>query len=124
MLRGFVTKHTVPDATLYTDEAAAYKGLGNHETVKHSVGEYVRGKVSINGMESFWSMLKRGYIGVFHRMSPEHLPRYVTEFEGRHNARDLDTADQMTAMARGAEGRLLRYSDLIGNGCRRRARAI
>ena len=46
-------------------------------------------------MESFWSMLKRGYVGVFHRMSPEHLHRYVAEFEGRHNARGLDTADQM-----------------------------
>ena len=69
-------------------------------------------------------MLKRGYIGTFHRMSPEHLARYVQEFEGRHNARDFDTADQMTAMVRGGEGRLLRYSDLIGNGCRARARAI
>ena len=69
--------------------------------MKHRLKEYVRGEVHTNGIESFWSMLKRGYIGTFHRMSPEHLARYVLEFEGRHNARDLDTADQMTAMARG-----------------------
>ena len=91
--------------------------------MKHSAREYVRGEVHTNGMESFWSMLKRGYVGTFHRMSMEHLPRYVTEFEGRHNARDLDTAEQMAAMVRGAENRRLRYSDLIGWGVRARARA-
>ena len=123
-LRGFVTKHTTSDTPLYTDEATAYRKLGNHEAVKHSAGEYVRGDVSTNGIESFWSMLKRGYVGVFHRMSPEHLHRYVTEFEGRHNARDLDTKDQLGAMVRGAEGRRLTYKKLIGDGCRRRARAV
>ena len=123
MLRGFVAKHTTAGTTLYTDEAQAYNGIGTREAVKHSVHEYVRGEVHTNGIESFWSMLKRGYIGVFHRMSPEHLPRYVQEFEGRHNARDLDTSEQMTAMARGAEGRRLRYEDLIGWGVRARARA-
>ena len=47
-----------------------------------------------NGMESHWAALKRGYDGVYHHMSAKHLPRYVTEFEGRHNRRPLDTADQ------------------------------
>ena len=57
-------------------------------------------------------------------MSPEHLHRYVAEFEGRHNARDLDTADQMGAMVfAGAEGRQLRYDDLIAHR-RSRARAV
>ena len=56
-------------------------------------------------------MLKRGYVGVFHRMSPAHLHRYVAEFEGRHNARDKSTADQMGAMVRGGEGKRLRYVD-------------
>ena len=124
MTRGLVAGSTTADTKLYTDESQIYGRLGNRETVKHRLKEYVRGEVHTNGIESFWSMLKRGYIGTFHRMSPEHLARYVQEFEGRHNARDLDTADQMTAMARGGEGRLLRYSDLIGNGCRARARAI
>ena len=113
VLRGFVTKHTVDGAAVYTDETALYAGIANRETVKHGIGEYVRGDVSTNGMESFWSMFKRGYVGTFHRMSPEHLSRYVMEFEGRHNARDLDTAAQMAAMVTGAEGRRLRYRDLI-----------
>ena len=64
---------------------ASYQGLPNHTAVRHSIGEYVRGQAHINGMESFWSMLKRAYYGTFHRMSPKHLDRYVDEFAGRHN---------------------------------------
>jgi len=64
------------------------------------------------------------YVGVFHRMSPEHLHRYVTEFEGRHNARDKNTADQLGEMVRGGEGRQLPYKELTGMGSRRRARAV
>ena len=58
-------------------------------------------------------MMKRGYHGTYHKMSPEHLHRYVTEFEGRHNQRPLDTMDQMRRMVRGAEDKRLRYGDLI-----------
>ena len=114
-LRPFVQAHAAPDATIYTDEAKAYHGLANRESVTHGTGEYVRGQVGINGMESFWSMLKRGYVGVFHRMSPAHLPRYVAEFEGRHNARGRNTIDQMAAMVQGIDGKRLRYADLIGH---------
>ncbi len=59
----------------------------DHESVKHSVGEYVDGMAHINGIESFWSMLKRGYHGTYHRMSAKHLQRYVDESSGRHNIR-------------------------------------
>ena len=123
-LRGFVMHCAAQTAMVYSDGEPAYAGLPHHEAVNHSVGEYVRGQASINGMESFWSMLKRGYVGVFHRMSPEHLHRYVAEFEGRHNARGLDTADQMAAMVRGAEGQQLRYVDLTTHGHGREAVAI
>ena len=123
-LHGFLVRHMSEDAKLYTDESSLYARIQNRETVRHKAKEFVRGDVSTNTVESFWSLLKRGYYGVFHRMSPEHLPRYLAEFEGRHNARDLDTADQMAAMVRGAEGRRLRYDDLIGWGSRRRARAL
>ena len=112
----FAMQNADPAAPIYTDEAPVYDCIPNHESVKHSIGEYVRGEVSTNGMESWFSMLKRGYIGTFHRMSPEHTHRYVQEFEGRHNARDLDTAEQLAAMVRGAEGRRLRYADLIDHG--------
>ena len=115
-LQGFVVEHTNPGATVYTDEASAYEGLPfNHESVKHSVSEYVRGQVHTNGMESFWSMLKRGFIGIYHKMSPKHLDRYVSEFEGRHNARESDTIDQMSSIVECMGGKRLRYSDLIAD---------
>ena len=120
-LKPFVTAHAAPSAIVYTDEARAYDGLANRESVKHGTGEYVKGQASINGMESFWSMLKRGYVGVFHRMSPAHLHRYIAEFEGRHNARGQNTADQMAAMVRGGEGKRLRYADLIDHDADARA---
>ncbi|MCZ0933811.1 MAG: IS1595 family transposase [Gemmatimonadetes bacterium] len=108
----FVKKHADPDAKVYTDGASTYKGR-KQEKVKHSVGEFVRGQAHINGMESFWAMLKRGYTGVYHRMSEKHLQRYVNEFAGRHNIRPMDTLDQMRAIVRGLEGRRLRKADLV-----------
>ncbi len=115
-LQEFVRDHTEADALIYTDEATAYRGLPNHQAVKHSVGQYVDGQAHTNGLESFWSLLKRSYHGTYHKMSPKHLPRYVREFEGRHNRRSLDTIDQMKAMARGMLGKRLRYRDLIAGG--------
>ena len=113
-LQDFVERNTEPTATVYTDDAAAYKGISRpHEAVKHSVSEYVRGMAHTNGMESHWAGLKRGYDGVYHHMSPQHLHRYVTEFEGRHNRRPLDTAEQMATMARNVHGKRLRYADLV-----------
>ena len=114
-LKGFVHQHTDRDATVYTDEALAYTGLRRaHETVKHSVGEYVRRQAHTNGMESFWAGLKRGHDGVYHHFSPKHLQRYVREFEGRHNIRPLDTATQMATMAANTVGKHLPYASLIG----------
>ncbi len=112
-LQGFVGDHAAPGATVYTDEASAYKGMPfDHEAVTHSVGEYVRGQAHVNGMESFWSMLKRGYQGTFHHFSEKHTDRYVAEFSGRHNMRDADTVDQMGIVARQAVGKRLKYDDL------------
>ena len=113
-LQGFVVEHTAPDATVYTDEASAYEGLPRpHESVKHSASEYVRGQIHTNGVESFWSMMKRGYVGIYHKMSPKHLNRYVAEFSGRHNDRESDTADQMGNLVRGMAGKTLTYDELI-----------
>ncbi len=58
-------------------------------------------------------MLKRGYYGTYHRMSAKHLQRYVNEFSGRHNIRSLDTIDQMISVAKGMDGKRLRYNDLV-----------
>ena len=114
-LQTFVRERTDPAATVYTDEATAYIGLDRaHETVKHSVGEYVRGMAHTNGLESFWAMMKRGYAGIYHQMSVKHLSRYVAEFAARHNSRRLDTEAQMRASVQGMAGKRLRYVDLIG----------
>ena len=124
-LTGFVHKRTEPNAVVYTDEAAAYRRLLRaHETVRHSMGEYVVGQAHTNGLESFWSMLKRGYIGIYHNMSVKHLDRYVSEFSGRHNVRPLDTLGQMVSVFRGMLGRRLRYEDLIGPSWTRQSAMI
>ena len=115
-LKGFVREQVTAEATVYTDDHGGYHGLPNHETVKHSVGEYVDGMAHTQGIESHWAMLKRGYHGVYHKMSLEHLDRYVREFSGRHNIRTEDTTEQMTAIARGLSKKRLRYADLIATG--------
>ena len=113
-LQGFVTAHTAADAEVITDEHPSYTGIDRpHATVRHSVSEYVRGQAHTNGMESFWALLKRGYEGTYHWMSGKHLGRYVTEFEGRHNRRPLDTIAQMGSLAHGLDGKRLPYEDLI-----------
>ena len=117
LLQGFVTENTTPETVVYTDEAKAYSGLPReHITVKHSVGEYVREQAHTNGLESFWSVLKRGFNGTFHHISPKHLHRYIGEFSGRHNDRPSDTIEQMTHMVQAMEGKRLRYTDLIAGG--------
>ena len=109
----FVESSRKPGAKVYTDDYSSYKGLENHEAVKHSVGEYVDGMAHTNGVESFWSMMKRGYHGTFHHVSWKHLQRYVNEFAGRHNIRDLDTIEQMAHVAAGMVGRRLLYRELV-----------
>ena len=111
-LQGFVADATTPDAMVYTDGEPGYVGLPRHETVRHTVGEYVRGRAHTNGIEGFWSMLKRGYYGTYHKMSPKHVGRYVAEFSGRHNARPLDTITQMQRLARGLDGKSLPWATL------------
>ncbi len=113
-LQDFVLRHTTAGATVYTDEASAYHGLPRrHEAVKHGAGEYVRAMAHTNGMESHWALFKRGLDGIYHHVSVKHLDSYNAEFSGRHNNRPLDTGDQMATMAQGADGKRMRYQDLI-----------
>ena len=116
-LQSFAKEHTTERATVYTDEHSAYVGLGEeggrtHEAVCHRVGEYVREQVHTNGVESFWAAVERGHKGVFHKMSKKHLQRYVDEFAGKHNARDMDTIDQMGGIASDMVGKRLTYAQL------------
>ena len=113
-LHEFVADNVNPDATVYTDEAIVCRSLPfDHEAANHSVGEYVSGQATINGVESFWATLKRAHKGVFHKTSPKHLDRYVREFAGKHNLREEDTVDQMRNVAAGLIGKRLMYRQLI-----------
>ena len=114
-LLGFAADHVEPDAMFYSDENTRYRGLPNHESVKHTAGEYVRDMAHTQGIDSFWSMLKRGHKGTYHKMSRKHLDRYVQEFAGRQNQRELDTVDQMAEMVRRMEGKRLRYDTLVAD---------
>ncbi len=114
-LQGFVTDRSAPGAMVYSDDHKAYRGLPRHETVRHSVAEYVNGQARVNGIESFWAGLKRGYHGTFHHISLDHLHRYVSEFAGRHNRRGLDTGRMMAAMVQGMVGKHLPYAELVAS---------
>lgn len=114
-MHAFIAERAEEGATVYTDGSHVYNGLEGyeHEKVIHSRGEYVRGDVSTNGIESFWSMIKRAIMGVYHKVSGKHLGRYVAEFVARQNMRARDTIDQMTLIAGCFEGKRLKYNDLI-----------
>ena len=77
---------------IHTDDWAPYRGIGDedtrHETVNHSIGEYVRGNVHTNSVENVWSLLKRSIIGSYHKVSVKHLDAYLDELEWRFNNRD------------------------------------
>ena len=84
-----------------------------HEAVKHSVGEYVRGQAHTNGIESFLVYAEAWLLwNVPQDVGTKHLHRYVNEFTGRHNIRDLDTIDQMADVVAGMIGKRLQYKEL------------
>ena len=117
-LRGFVREHVKPGAQVYSDGHGAYQSLEGeykHSAVQHSVGTYVIEQIHTNGVESFWSTLKRAHKGVYHKLSPKHLNRYAQRFAGTHNFRDADTLAQMTAVVAGLVGQRLLYRDLIAD---------
>ena len=118
-LTEFIHCQVKEGATVYTDGSLVYKYLHregfSHEAVIHSWGEYVRGDAHTNGIESFWSGIKRGYMGVCHKMSKKHLPLYVNEFVLRQNIRTSDTIDQMKGIVQSFEGKRLKYDDLIAH---------
>ncbi len=90
-LREFIREHIDAEkTTVMTDEFAGYLGLATfvaHKTVNHKV-QYVSGNIHTNTLEGFWSLLKRGMIGQFHKVSKRYLPRYLDEFSYRYNNRE------------------------------------
>jgi transposase-like protein len=92
-LKAFIEEYVAPDAErIITDELASYKGIGDHdtrhETVNHSIGEYVRGDIYTNTVENIWSLFKRSVNGAYHHLSEKHMDAYLDELEWRFNNRD------------------------------------
>ena len=110
ILQGFVYANTRWTSEVFTDEASVYRGLARrHSTVNHSAGEYGL----TNRIESVWALIKRGYMGNYHKMSEKHLLLYMMEFEGRHNFRSYDDLEKMELVVQGGDGKRMRYVDLI-----------
>jgi len=88
-VHSFVAENAPFGGTVVTDQFAAYLGLHHlgyhHIRINHAAGQFIKDMAHTNGIESFWSLLKRGYIGIYHYMSAKHLHRYVNEYSFRHN---------------------------------------
>jgi transposase-like protein len=117
-LRHYVSRMVDQSATVYTDERPSYKNIGQdfdggHDTVNHSKGEYVRGEVYTNTIESFFAILKRGVVGTFHNVSKKHLHRYVAEFEFKYNTRKLDDGERLVLAIQQADNKRLTYQQQI-----------
>lgn len=116
-LEKFVRQHAQHGATVVTDTHGGYIGLSgagfNHIRINHSAGEYIRDMAHTNGIESFWSLLKRGYIGIYHYMSAKHLHRYVKEFSFRHNTAKIGTMDFIDLTISRMADKRLTYKGLI-----------
>jgi transposase-like protein len=104
---------SIPDTVLHTDYEWSYEHIGHrfaaHHRVNHAAREYVRGDVSTNQAENYFSQLKRSLDGTHHHVSREHLPRYLAEFDFRHSTRDLTDAERMQRIVGRAGGRRLLY---------------
>jgi transposase-like protein len=103
---------------LQTDGLSAYRQIGeefqSHEWVDHSAYEYVRDNVSTNMAEGFFSQLKRSVDGTHHHVSPEHLHRYLAEFDFRYTTRHETDTDRMRMLVGRIDGRRLSYRPLLG----------
>ena len=124
VLQNEILNNITKGSTVYTDQAQSYYKLGEkqfiHDTVNH-LQEYVRGQVHTNGIENFWSLLKRALKGTYVAVEPFHLDRYVAEQVYRFNNRatkdnPLTDEDRFVLAMTQAVGRRLTYAQLMGNG--------
>lgn len=119
-LTPIVTKHVMLGASIMTDEWRAYARLSEryeHSVVRHGQGEYATGepgagRVHTNTIEGFWSLFKRGIVGIYHNVSVKHLNKYVGEFEYRYNTRKNTEGERFDLSLFQTQGRRLTYADL------------
>jgi len=120
-LQPIVRQHVQAGAALFTDEMGGYKGLHDeyvHQVIDHAV-RYVDGKIHTNGMENFWSLLKRGLNGTYVSVEPFHLFRYLDEQVFRYDHRGtkekpIKDADRFDIAVRQIVGKRLTYAELTG----------
>ncbi len=111
-----IYEHVAPNTIIMTDELVSYHGLVvdfEHYSVNHSAKEFVNGMVHTNGIENFWSHLKRGIDGIYHQISAEHLQAYIDEFVLRFNTRKFTTQNRFDFVLSGVTGKKLTYKNLI-----------
>lgn len=114
-IQPIIEAHVEAGTKVNTDEWMAYKGLDkrfSHSVVKHGEGIYVVGDSHTNTIEGFWSLLKRGILGIYHQISVKHLDRYIDEFEFRYNTKDNSEFERFNNML-SLSNKRLPYSDLI-----------
>lgn len=110
-----VRKHVDAGSTVYSDELKSYDGMDEftHQVINHAE-TYVNGQIHTNGMENFWSLLKRGLKGTYVSVEPFHLFRYVDEQAFRYNNRKMDDAARFDIGVRGIVGKRVTYAELTG----------
>lgn len=116
-LRKAIAEHVdIPSSVLHTDSGNHYNQVGRefvaHESVNHTAGEYVRGNVTTNHAEGYFSQLKRSIDGTHHHVSPEHLSRYLAEFDYRYSTRNLDDSARTRRLMGQVGGKRLTYRPL------------
>lgn len=113
-----IRDHVEAGSKLYTDAWVSYEGLSpdyQHEVIDHAVA-YVRDAVHTNGVENFWSLLKRAIKGTYVTVEPFHLSSYLDEQSFRFNEREDDDAGRFHKVLSSVAGRRLTYRELTGNG--------
>jgi transposase-like protein len=116
-LHNEVKENVKQGSNLFTDEWRSYQGLNNdyvHEVINHSI-EYVKGNVHTNGIENFWSLLKRTIKGTYVSVEPFHLGKYIDEQVFRYNERKAKDKDRFIGVLNAVSGKRLTYNQLIGN---------
>lgn len=116
-IKRFINENVDKSSTIMSDDFKSYKWVKKeyqHQIVRHSFGEYVRGNAYTNTIEGFFGLLKRGINGVYQHVSPKHLHRYLTEFGFRYNMRHIEDGARTHLAFAGIEGKRLLYRDSSG----------
>ncbi|GAC1302282.1 MAG: IS1595 family transposase [Mucilaginibacter sp.] len=116
-LQPIMLANVKPEANVVTDAYRSYNGLAktyNHTTVKHTENNFITiGDDHTNNIEGFWSLLKRGIVGIYHQVSPKHLHRYCHEFGYRYNSRQIKDVVRFEDAIKNVNGKRLTYANLI-----------